>query len=619
MYDQQYDRPKNGRLAQEEASARKAQVDTQYFWNQVARNSGQLRVLRIPKPQNRAREETQLFGNHTEVLQGVIQDSIPVERSGPGADDIAILEKFSDLKNLPSFIARNIRLMRYESPSPIQKHSVPLGLAGLDLMCCAQTGSGKTFAFLLPVVTALFTSEESTDKADEAGPPVNDDAGGIRSPSQLQGQIDDRGCMPKAIILAPTRELACQIHTESKKLCHNSDMKTVVVYGGSDIRSQLSELSTGCDIIVATPGRLNDLVDRGVVSFCKVMFLVLDEADRMLDMGFEPQIRRIVQENDMPPKDTRQTFLFSATFPDEIQALAREFLRDYVWIGVGRVGSTVENIEQRLMQASSDPNMKMNMLVAAINEIEGRTLVFVQKKRTAAWVCQYLQQYGVVSDEIHGDRTQMQREHALRQFRDGRTRVLVATDVAARGLDVPSVTHVIQFDLPISSEDFDTYVHRIGRTGRAGKSGVATAFYVPGRETGEGNGKIAQLIMRLLQENNQNIPDWFQSLDDHHYGGGGAVRRAPYNKNQNQQRAPSFGGRDVRGPQEGYGGQREGYGYQQGGMRNQGGQHQGGQNRFQQPNNYQQGQQGQQQYMQNNYMQGQNNNQNNYRQQPNNR
>lgn len=217
----------------------------------------------------------------------------------------------------------------------------------------------------------------------------------------------------------------------------------------------------------------------------------------------QPQIRRIVQENDMPSKDTRQTFLFSATFPDEIQSLAREFLRDYVWIGVGRVGSTVENIEQRLMEASSDPNVKLNMLLAAINEIDGRTLVFVQKKRTAAWVCQCLQQYGVPAEEIHGDRTQMQREHALRQFREGRTRVLVATDVAARGLDVPAVTHVIQFDMPISTEDFDTYVHRIGRTGRAGKSGVATSFYVAGRETGEGNGKIAQLILRLLQENNQ--------------------------------------------------------------------------------------------------------------------
>lgn len=158
------------------------------------------------------------------------------------------------------------------------------------VMLIAMKGSGKTFAFLLPVIASIFTYEESTGHDSCPSPNLGQDAengGGIRAPSQLIGQVDERGCMPKAIILAPTRELACQIHTESKKLCHNSDMKTVVVYGGSDIRAQLVELSTGCDVIVATPGRLNDLVDRGVVSFCKVIFLVLDEADRMLDMGFE--------------------------------------------------------------------------------------------------------------------------------------------------------------------------------------------------------------------------------------------------------------------------------------------------------------------------------------------
>ena len=308
---------------------------------------------------------------------------------------------------------------------------------------------------------------------------------GIRNPMLLQGQIDnERGCMPRAIVLAPTRELASQIHTEARKLCHHSDLKAVVVYGGADIRSQLVELSTGCDIIVATPGRLNDLVDRGVVSFCQVTHLVLDEADRMLDMGFEPQIRRIVLEYDMPPKDHRQTFMFSATFPDEIQSLAREFLRDYAWIGVGRVGSTVENIEQRFVEATSDPHMKLQLLMEALQSVEGRTLVFVQKKRTAAWVCSCLQSEGIRAEEIHGDRSQSQREHALHKFRQGTIRVLVATDVAARGLDVPMVMHVVQFDMPISPDDFDSYVHRIGRTGRAGKSGVATSFFVSGKETG---------------------------------------------------------------------------------------------------------------------------------------
>lgn len=206
----------------------------------------------------------------------------------------------------------------------------------------------------------------------------------------------------------------------------------------------------------------------------------------------------------MPPKEFRKTVMFSATFPTEIQALAREFLREYVWIGVGRVGSTVENIEQRPLHFSSDPMHKIHQLFEVVRESDGRTLVFVQKKKTATWVCNCLiSQLGLRADEIHGDRTQGQREMALKNFTLGKTRVLVATDVAARGLDIPEVTHVIQFDLPISHEDFDTYVHRIGRTGRAGNIGIATSFFVPGRETGEGNGKIAPLLMRLLEENHQ--------------------------------------------------------------------------------------------------------------------
>ena len=218
----------------------------------------------------------------------------------------------------------------------------------------------------------------------------------------------------------------------------------------------------------------------------------------------QPQIRRIIQENDMPPTGERQTFLFSATFPDEIQTLAREFLRNYVWVGVGRVGSTVDNIKQQILCATADPNDKIKLLLGAIDQTEGRTLVFVQKRRTASWLCDCLRgQCHIKAEEIHGDRTQAQREHALRQFRDGQIRILVATDVAARGLDVPAVTHVIQFDLPLSAEDFDVYVHRIGRTGRAGMGGMATALFVPGRELGEGNGKIAPQILRLLQENGQ--------------------------------------------------------------------------------------------------------------------
>ena len=206
----------------------------------------------------------------------------------------------------------------------------------------------------------------------------------------------------------------------------------------------------------------------------------------------------------MPSKEERQTILFSATFADEIQKLAEEFLRKYVWIGVGRTGSTVENITQKLELVNPGFESKMAMLVPAIQATTGSTLIFVQQRKTASFVREWLQENtDIVAEEIHGLRSQTQREGALRSFRDGNIRVLVATDVAARGLDIPDVTHVIQFDLPFSTEDFDVYIHRIGRTGRAGNSGLATAFYTPGKEVNVGNGKIAPMIMRLLKENQQ--------------------------------------------------------------------------------------------------------------------
>lgn len=259
----------------------------------------------------------------------------------------------------------------------------------------------------------------------------------------------------------------------------------------------------------------------------------------------------------MPRGDLRQTFMFSATFPSEIQKLARDFLRNYVWIAVGRVGSTVENIRQQLMLATSDPHKKMELLIQALGHSDGRTLIFVQKKKTATWLCDCLRSmYGVAAEEIHGDRSQSQREYALRMFRDGNIRILVATDVAARGLDVPQVTHVIQFDMPISSDDFDVYVHRIGRTGRAGQAGLATSFFVPGKEAGEGNGSIAQKLMTLLVENNQEVPEWFAQLDDlqggrrGHHGGGHQRGRFGYHDTRSNQHNTLYsnkGGNNHRG------------------------------------------------------------------------
>jgi len=268
---------------------------------------------------------------------------------------------------------------------------------------------------------------------------------------------------------------------------------------------------------------LSDFVDRSIVSLKNVEYLVLDEADRMLDMGFEPQIRRLVIQSGMKSKgDGRKTLMFSATFPSEIQLLAREFLRpSYTWIAVGRVGSTNDSITQILVQAKSDKRRKLRLVMDAIVDgPKGRTLIFVQKKRSATWLKKMLGKGGPGDDtsfqhfkpiravEIHGDRSQSQREAALKSFRSGECKILVATDVAARGLDISGIEHVINMDLPTSTKDFDSYVHRIGRTGRAGHIGLATSLYVPGKELKVGNGPIAKMMVEQLVTAKQDVPEW---------------------------------------------------------------------------------------------------------------
>ena len=447
---------------------------------------------------------------------------VPVQRSGPGEEPKgpAPLASFDDLKSpafrVPPFLLANVARCGYSKPTPIQAHCVPLALnLGNDLMSCAQTGSGKTCAFLLPVIAHL--------GAPEGGDP------------------DSLAARPSVVVMAPTRELAIQIHHEARRLTFDESPRTaplraVVVYGGADAKAQLRELAKGVDILVATPGRLQDFVDRGVVSLAGTKHLVLDEADRMLDMGFEPQIRKLVLQRDMPPKHARQTLMFSATFPQSIQQLAKAFLRVYTWVGVGRVGSTVNAISQHFELATNDKRHKLELLVAALGKAPPPqlTLVFVQKKRTASWVAgQLTRGYGVVAESIHGDRTQSQRESALAAFKSGRAPVMVATDVAARGIDVPGVAHVINFDLPTAADDFDSYVHRIGRTGRAGREGVATSFFVPGFDPKSGNGKIAPLLAQLLREQKREVPNFIAG------GGGSKPAPVPAQAPARDARAPS--------------------------------------------------------------------------------
>ena len=314
-----------------EAAEKKAKSAVSHFWQQhSAINSGRHRRLVGHGHQMTA---DILFGKAVDLDEGKKKfGSLPVERSGIGANEVSEMVDFSSLSDvIPSFIYSNIQRMGFVLPSPIQRHAIPFSLAGNDLMCCSQTGSGKTLCYLLPIIAGLCIGENGFGEF-----------GGERF-----CLVDPRGCLPRACVLAPTRELATQIGFEAMKLSYGSNLRTVVVTGGNEMRPQLTELVNGADLIVATPGRLADYVERGVVSLAHVFYFVLDEADRMLDLGFEPQIRRLVSEFDMPRRSARQACFFSATFPHSIQTLAGEFLKDgYIWIGVGRVGSTVENIKQ---------------------------------------------------------------------------------------------------------------------------------------------------------------------------------------------------------------------------------------------------------------------------------
>ncbi|KAH8804548.1 ATP-dependent RNA helicase ded1 [Xylogone sp. PMI_703] len=420
-------------------------------------------------------------------------DDIPVEASGHDVPEPVL--KFTN-PPLDDHLIRNIELAHYKVPTPVQKYSIPIVMGGRDLMACAQTGSGKTGGFLFPILSQAFIHGPSAIPANAAG---------------SFGR--QRKAYPTSLILAPTRELVSQIFDEARKFAYRSWVRPCVVYGGADIGSQLRQIERGCDLLVATPGRLVDLIERGRISLCNIKYLVLDEADRMLDMGFEPQIRRIVEGEDMPGIQDRQTLMFSATFPRDIQMLARDFLKDYVFLSVGRVGSTSENITQKV-EYVEDADKRSVLLDILHTHGTGLTLIFVETKRMADSLSDFLINQNFPATSIHGDRTQRERERALEMFRNGRCPILVATAVAARGLDIPNVTHVVNYDLPT---DIDDYVHRIGRTGRAGNTGISTAFF------NRGNRGVVRDLIELLKEANQEIPSFLENIarEGSGYGGGG--------------------------------------------------------------------------------------------------
>jgi ATP-dependent RNA helicase RhlE len=323
----------------------------------------------------------------------------------------------------------------FEAPTPIQAQAMPPALQGKDVIGSAATGTGKTLAFALPIL------------------------------ERLEGKRGTR-----ALILAPTRELALQIGAELERFGHGRHVRTAVVIGGVGMHPQIQAFQRRVEVIVATPGRLNDHLDQGTARLDDIEILVLDEADRMLDMGFLPQLRRILQH--LPGK--RQSLLFSATMAGEVQEFAREHLQDPVRVEVARSGTTAARAEQQVFLVGEEE--KVALLLALLEQDELSTLVFTRTKRRADRVGKALARGGHQVAIIHADRSQAKRRQALEGFRSGKYRVLVATDIAARGIDVAEIGHVVNFDLPHVPED---YVHRIGRTARAEASGRASSFASP--------------------------------------------------------------------------------------------------------------------------------------------
>ncbi|KAM5195342.1 ATP-dependent RNA helicase DDX3X isoform 2-T2 [Hipposideros larvatus] len=458
------------------------------------------------------RLEQELFSGGNTGINFEKYDDIPVEATGNNCPPH--IESFSDVE-MGEIIMGNIELTRYTRPTPVQKHAIPIIKDKRDLMACAQTGSGKTAAFLLPILSQIYS-----DGPGEA----------LRAMKE-NGRYGRRKQYPISLVLAPTRELAVQIYEEARKFSYRSRVRPCVVYGGADIGQQIRDLERGCHLLVATPGRLVDMMERGKIGldFCK--YLVLDEADRMLDMGFEPQIRRIVEQDTMPPKGVRHTMMFSATFPKEIQMLARDFLDEYIFLAVGRVGSTSENITQKVVWVEESD--KRSFLLDLLNATgkDSLTLVFVETKKGADSLEDFLYHEGYACTSIHGDRSQRDREEALHQFRSGKSPILVATAVAARGLDISNVKHVINFDLP---SDIEEYVHRIGRTGRVGNLGLATSFF------NERNINITKDLLDLLVEAKQEVPSWLENMAyEHHYKGSSRGR-------SKSRFSGGFGARDYR-------------------------------------------------------------------------
>uniref|UniRef100_A0A8C4HBI2 RNA helicase n=1 Tax=Dicentrarchus labrax TaxID=13489 RepID=A0A8C4HBI2_DICLA len=394
--------------------------------------------------------------------------------------------KFGNPGERLQYVMDVLMQQNFKEPTAIQSQGFPVALSGRDMVGIAQTGSGKTLAYLLPAIVHI----------------------------NHQPYLE-RGDGPICLVLAPTRELAQQVQQVAYEYGKSSRIKSTCVYGGAPKGPQIRDLERGVEICIATPGRLIDFLESGKTNLRRCTYLVLDEADRMLDMGFEPQIRKIVEQI----RPDRQTLMWSATWPKDVRQLAEDFLKDYVQINVGALElSANHNILQIVdvcMETEKD-NKLFQLMEEIMAEKENKTIIFVETKKRCDDLTRRMRRDGWPAMCIHGDKSQPERDWVLTEFRSGKAPILIATDVASRGLDVEDVKFVINYDYPSSSED---YVHRIGRTARSTNKGTAYTFFTPG------NLRQARDLVRVLAEARQAInPKLLQLVDSGRGGGGGGGR-----------------------------------------------------------------------------------------------
>ena len=460
---------------------------------------------------SRNEEDEKYFKEHFKNLEKKEDfDFSSMEKNGEAHIFLKNKEIFDNLNNkIDSFknidfhplLYKNITKMKFDLMTPIQKAIIPYILQSKDCLGCAETGSGKTIAFLTPIISLLLKN----------GPPKEDEK--YLNPNS---KYTNSCSYPVCLVLVPTRELAEQIYIEARKLLYKTGIVVCKCYGGVPNDTQIRELRQGVDIIIGTPGRIKEFIDKKILYLNLIKYLVIDESDRMLDMGFKPQLEDIISNNDqMNKKENRINLMFSATIPSEVQEISYQFMKDDCYLITtnknkeNKNGYNVnENVEQEIYFVEDEE--KIMKLHEILQKIEGNVIIFLEKKKSVDKLEGFLLNRNYNAIGIHGDKPQIERQKAIKKFSSGEIPILVATDVASRGLDFPNVSYVFNFDMPKNIED---YIHRIGRTGRVGNKGKAISFY------NENNKQIAVALVKELKKANQKIPDFLEEFDyTYNYG-----------------------------------------------------------------------------------------------------